>query len=141
MRTSWPSRCMTSPRSRQRTSYPFDYCDGPNGVRGHQGATAFPSTLSLAASLDRDLALRYGAALDQEVLTGRTEPGGRLPMTFAADESATPIQDREQYPGVMALRLTPKNSSLATAGITIGVPSPRTHSGMSWATLMIFRSK
>ena len=21
---------------------PFDYCDGPNGVRGHEGATAFP---------------------------------------------------------------------------------------------------
>jgi beta-glucosidase len=48
---------------------PFDYCDGPNGVRGHQGATAFPSTLALAASFDRDLALRYGAVLGREVLT------------------------------------------------------------------------
>jgi beta-glucosidase len=35
-----------------------------------------------------------------DVLTGRTEPGGRLPITFPVDESATPIQDREQYPGV-----------------------------------------
>ena len=48
---------------------PFDYCDGPNGVRGHQGATAFPSTLALAASFDRELARRYGAALGREVLT------------------------------------------------------------------------
>ena len=48
---------------------PFDYCDGPNGVRGHQGATAFPSTLALAASFDRELAHRYGAALGREVLT------------------------------------------------------------------------
>lgn len=47
---------------------PFDYCDGPNGVRGHLGATAFPSTLALAASFDRALAHRYGAALGQEVL-------------------------------------------------------------------------
>jgi beta-glucosidase len=48
---------------------PFDYCDGPNGVRGHQGATAFPSTLALAASFDRELARRYGLALGREVLT------------------------------------------------------------------------
>jgi beta-glucosidase-like glycosyl hydrolase len=48
---------------------PFDYCDGPNGVRGHQGATAFPSTLALAASFDRALAHRYGAGLGREVLT------------------------------------------------------------------------
>jgi beta-glucosidase len=48
---------------------PFDYCDGPNGVRGHQGATAFPSALAVAASFDRDLAGRYGAALGREVLT------------------------------------------------------------------------
>ena len=30
---------------------PFDYCDGPNGIRGHQGASAFPSTLALAAAV------------------------------------------------------------------------------------------
>jgi beta-glucosidase len=48
---------------------PFDYCDGSNGVRGHQGATAFPSALALAASFDQDLARRYGAALGREVLT------------------------------------------------------------------------
>jgi beta-glucosidase len=47
---------------------PFDYCDGPNGVRGHLGATAFSSTLALAASFDRALARRYGATLGREVL-------------------------------------------------------------------------
>ncbi len=34
-----------------------------------------------------------------DVLTGRTEPGGRLPITFPADEQSTPIQDSAQYPG------------------------------------------
>ena len=47
---------------------PFDYADGPNGVRGHQGATAFPSMLALAASFDRRLAAAYGIALAREVL-------------------------------------------------------------------------
>ena len=39
---------------------PFAYADGPNGVRGHLGATAFPSALALAASFDRALAAEYG---------------------------------------------------------------------------------
>ena len=47
---------------------PFDYADGPNGVRGHRGATAFPSMLALAASFDRRLAAAYGIALAREVL-------------------------------------------------------------------------
>ena len=46
----------------------FDYADGPNGVRGHQGATAFPSMLALAASFDRQLAAAYGTALAREVV-------------------------------------------------------------------------
>jgi beta-glucosidase-like glycosyl hydrolase len=46
----------------------FDYCDGPNGVRGHHGATAFPSALAVAASFDQELAHRYGSALGREVL-------------------------------------------------------------------------
>jgi beta-glucosidase len=35
-----------------------------------------------------------------EVLAGRAEPGGRLPITFPTDESTTPIQEAQQYPGV-----------------------------------------
>ena len=38
----------------------FDYADGPNGVRGHLGATAFPSMLAMAASFDRDWRRRTG---------------------------------------------------------------------------------
>ncbi len=46
---------------------PFAYCDGGNGVRGAEGATAFPSALAVAASFDTDLARRYGVALGAEV--------------------------------------------------------------------------
>jgi beta-glucosidase len=35
-----------------------------------------------------------------EVLTGRAEPGGRLPITFPIDESTKPIREHHQYPGV-----------------------------------------
>jgi beta-glucosidase len=35
-----------------------------------------------------------------EVLAGRAEPGGRLPITFPADESTTPIRVPDEYPGV-----------------------------------------
>jgi len=46
---------------------PFAYSDGGNGVRDAPGATAFPSSLSTAATFDRDLATRYGATLAAEV--------------------------------------------------------------------------
>jgi beta-glucosidase len=35
-----------------------------------------------------------------DVLSGREEPGGRLPITFPTDQSATPIREPHQYPGV-----------------------------------------
>ena len=35
-----------------------------------------------------------------EVLVGRAEPGGRLPITFPTDEAATPIREPHQYPGI-----------------------------------------
>ena len=73
---------------------PFDYCDGPNGVRGHSVATAFPSALALAASFDRALAGQYGAALGREVLgAGKNAilaPGldiARVPQGGRAGES------------------------------------------------------
>jgi beta-glucosidase len=73
---------------------PFDYCDGPNGVRGHKGATAFPSSLALAASFDQELAHRYGAALGREVLAAGNNallaPGldiARVPQGGRAGES------------------------------------------------------
>ena len=36
---------------RRPTSCAFDYADGPNGVRGHHGATAFPSMLGHGGQL------------------------------------------------------------------------------------------
>jgi hypothetical protein len=53
------------------------------------------------------------------VLTGRAEPGGRLPITFPIDESTTRIQSPEQYPGVGGVALTPRICSSDTAGISI----------------------
>lgn len=44
------------------------WSDGPNGIRGANGATAFPSSTALAASFDRDLARRFGEALAREAL-------------------------------------------------------------------------
>ena len=35
-----------------------------------------------------------------DVLTGAAEPGGRLPITFPADEQQTPMETAAQYPGV-----------------------------------------
>jgi hypothetical protein len=59
---------------------PFDYCDGPNDVHGHQGATAFPSTLALAASFDRDVGLGQGVAAHQN-------SGGTFPFSQASSLS------------------------------------------------------
>lgn len=46
----------------------FSYADGPNGIRGVDGATVFPSALALAASGDRELAEEYGRAVGDELL-------------------------------------------------------------------------
>ena len=35
-----------------------------------------------------------------EVLFGKTNPSGKLPITFPKNESDTPLQTRQQYPGV-----------------------------------------
>ncbi|GLI27431.1 glycosyl hydrolase [Agromyces rhizosphaerae] len=46
---------------------PFAYADGPCGIRGAAGATALPSTITLAASFDPSLAERYGDLLGTEL--------------------------------------------------------------------------
>ena len=49
---------------------PFDYCDGPNGVRGHQGATAFP--------LRRPIPVTRGAAGTYEIQLGVSSAGPQI---------------------------------------------------------------
>ncbi|MCP1415559.1 glycoside hydrolase family 3 protein [Paenarthrobacter sp. A20] len=44
------------------------WTDGPNGVRGAEGATAFPAGLAVAASFDQALAYKFGQALARESL-------------------------------------------------------------------------
>lgn len=47
---------------------PFSYADGSCGIRGVAGATALPSSITLAATFDRALAEEYGEVLGSEVL-------------------------------------------------------------------------
>ena len=99
----------------------FDYADGPNGVRGHVGATAFPSMLAMAASFDRQLAAAYGVALAQETVAAgrnvifspgldivRVPWGGRTGQQlsedpFLAGEIGGVIGAAVQSQGVMAM--------------------------------------
>jgi beta-glucosidase len=101
---------------------PFDYCDGPNGVHGPQGATALPSTLALAASFNLELAHRYGVALGLEVLTAgknailapaldiaRVPRGGRAGENLGEDpmlagEIGGAVGEGIQSEGVLAAR-------------------------------------
>jgi beta-glucosidase len=64
------------------------------------GPVVLPSPAAAAALLHAWFpGEQFGPAL-ADVLTGRQEPGGRLPITFPVDEQSTPIQDPAQYPGV-----------------------------------------
>lgn len=45
----------------------FSYADGPSGIRGAVGATAFPGTLALAATADPELAEAFGRAMAHEL--------------------------------------------------------------------------
>lgn len=45
----------------------FSYADGPSGIRGAVNATAFPTTIALAASGDSELAAEFGRAVAHEL--------------------------------------------------------------------------
>lgn len=75
-----------------------DYVDSGTGLRGVDGATAFPNGISLAATFDVDLARRYGRAVGEEaraagfpVVLGptvdlaRDPQGGRVGEAFGED--------------------------------------------------------
>ncbi len=86
-----------SPLQRRGLPWPH-YVDAGTGLRGIEGATAFPAGIALAASFDEDLAERYGAAVGAEVRTAgysvllgptldlaRDPRGGRIPEAFGED--------------------------------------------------------
>src|SRR4249919_172706 len=45
------------------------YADAGSGLRGVEGATAFPAGIALAATFDAQLAQEYGAAVGSELRT------------------------------------------------------------------------
>ena len=83
----------------QRRGLPWPhYVDAGTGLRGVDGATAFPAGIALAASFDEDLAEQYGSAVGAEVRTAgysvllgptldlaRDPRGGRIPEAFGED--------------------------------------------------------
>jgi beta-glucosidase len=86
-----------SPLQQRGLPWPH-YVDAGTGLRGVEGATAFPAGIALAASFDEHLAERYGSAVGAEarsagytVLLGPTldptrDPrGGRIPEAFGED--------------------------------------------------------
>lgn len=66
------------------------FADGPNGVRGTEGSTAFPCGLSLAATFDVDLAEAYGAAIAAEV----RDSGHNVWLGPALDIARVPVAGR-----------------------------------------------
>jgi beta-glucosidase len=65
--------------------------DGPMGVRGESGVTAFPSAQALAATFDRSLAAEFGAAVGKE-LRGK---GANTWLGPAMDIARTPLAGRQ----------------------------------------------
>jgi len=66
------------------------YTDGPDGVRGVDGVTAFPSQIALAATWDQSLAYQKGKAQGQEAFE-KDKNGVLGPMVFS---SRTPLDGR-----------------------------------------------
>jgi beta-glucosidase len=66
--------------------------------------TGSPVTMPWANPVPAILAAWYpgqeGGNAIARVLFGRTDPGGRLPITFPASESDTPTADPARYPGI-----------------------------------------
>lgn len=67
------------------------YADGPCGVRGVDGVTAFPITLALAATFDRELAREYGRAMGAEVRAA----GRNVLLGPTVDVARTPLGGRQ----------------------------------------------
>lgn len=68
----------------------LQFADGPNGVRGAEGSTAFPCGLSVAATFDVDLAEAFGAAIADEV----RDSGHNVWLGPALDIARVPVAGR-----------------------------------------------
>ncbi|HEY8589529.1 MAG TPA: glycoside hydrolase family 3 N-terminal domain-containing protein, partial [Naasia sp.] len=69
---------------------PLVWTDAGNGIRDAAGATAFPSSLALAASFDTDLARRHGEALGREAKAA----GRNAVLGPALDIARVPVAGR-----------------------------------------------
>jgi beta-glucosidase len=65
--------------------------DGPNGVHGETGVTAFPSAQALAATFNRSLAEEFGAAVGEELRA----KGANTWLGPAMDIARTPLSGRQ----------------------------------------------
>lgn len=66
--------------------------------------TGDPVTMSWAKNAAAILQMWYsgqeGATATADILTGKVNPSGKLPVTFPVSEKDTPLQTAEQFPGV-----------------------------------------
>ena len=89
------------------------YADAGSGLRGVDGATAFPAGIALAATFDAELAQEYGAAVGAELRTAgfsvllgpgldlaRDPRGGRVPEAFGEDPYLTGLIGAAHVRGV-----------------------------------------
>ena len=94
---------------------------------GHPGChpVILPQPDGLAALLHAWFPGEQFAEALAAVLTGDAEPGGRLPITFPADEQRTPIDDPRSIPGSTASQPTRRIYWSAIAGTTSAGWHPR----------------
>ena len=123
-----------TPLSSRGLPFPH-YVDAGSGLRGVDGATAFPAFIALAASFDPALAQEYGAAVGAEaraagftVVLGPTldlarDPrGGRVPEALGEDPYLTGLLGARTFVGS---RATGSWSSSSTTSPTTVRPAGR----------------
>jgi len=100
MTNGHPGDCVGNTPSIERLGIPkLCFADGPSGVRGQEGISAFPAQLSVGATFDRSLMRRFGEGMGMEYYQkginvallpvagplGRVARGGRNWEGFGAD--------------------------------------------------------
>ena len=118
-----PKQTSFTARGGKVTTYPVQvdctptvvYTDGPDGIRGVSGVTAFPSQIALGATFNASLAYDKGAAQGREgfekgkngvlgpgISSGRTPLAGRTPEYFGEDSLLSGTQAGEQIAGIQS---------------------------------------